>query len=83
MKSTARILSITERFGEDRKQQLTVQLKALRREIKAELLRHIHKGITHAKAEYLEEIRPGLNHFNYKQKAEHTPQTGINSAVSD
>lgn len=67
MRSTARILDITEKFGDDRKRQLMSDLKALRREIKAELLRHIHEGITKAKSEYLEETRPGLNHFNYKK----------------
>ncbi len=59
MKSTARILHIIGKYGENKKPQLASELKALRREIKAELLRHINAGITRAKQEYSDDIKPG------------------------
>ena len=58
MKSTARILSITELFGEDRKRQLTRELKELRRDVKAEMLYHLRQGLHRAEREYYKEIKP-------------------------
>ena len=60
MKSTTRILHIIDKYGEDDKRLLMRELKALRGEIKAELMYHINAGINRAKNEYLNEIKPGL-----------------------
>ena len=75
MKSTARILQITGKYGEDQKPQLVSELKALRREIKAELLRHINAGITRAKNEYSNDIKPGRKFFSINQ-CEKSPSDG-------
>lgn len=61
MKSTARILHITKVYGDDYKLQLAKQLKKLRREVKAELLYHIRKGLKQAEQAYSDEIKPGHN----------------------
>jgi len=58
MKSTARILSITEKFGEDKKQQLAKELRELRREVKSELLYYVRQGLHRAEREYYQEIKP-------------------------
>jgi|GEM_PF-4100553 len=59
MKSTARILQITDKYGKDRKRQLHRDLIELRHEVKQEILYHIHYGITQAKQRYMKEIKPG------------------------
>ena len=68
MKSTARILSITEKFGEDRKPQLTRELKELRREVKAELLYHLRQGLHQAERAYYREIKPAHSRSKYTIK---------------
>ena len=75
MKSTARILYITGKYGEDQKPQLASELKALRREIKAELLRHINAGITKAKNEYSNDIKPGRKFSSINQSGK-SPSDG-------
>ena len=64
MKSTARILNITEKFGGDEKQKLYQELKELRREVKAELLYHVRYGINKAERAYYQEIKPGHKNNN-------------------
>ncbi len=59
MKSTKRILHIIDKYGEDDKRLLMRELKALRGEIKAELLHHIRKGLKQAEQAYSDEIKPG------------------------
>jgi hypothetical protein len=63
MRSTARILDIAEKHGGDDKRKIIKDLKALRREIKAELMGHINAGIRKAQNEYLQEYKPGQKHF--------------------
>ena len=73
MKSTARILNITEKFGGDEKQKLYRELKELRHEVKAELLYHVRYGINKAERAYYQEIKPG--HKNNK------PSRTLNSVL--
>ena len=75
MKSTKRILQITDEYGEDDKRLLMRELKALRREIKAELMRHIDAGIQRAKNEYLNDIKPGQK-FSSINQCEKSPSDG-------
>ena len=75
MKSTSRILHIIDKYGEDDKRLLMRELKALRREIKAELLRHIDAGIQRAKNEYLNDIKPGQK-FSSINQCEKSPSDG-------
>lgn len=67
MKSTSRILHIIDKYGGDDKRLLMRELRALRLDIKAELLRHINAGITRAKNEYLDNIKPGRSMNKYKK----------------
>ncbi len=67
MKSTSRILHIIDKYGGDDKRLLMRELRALRREIKAELLHHINAGINKAKNEYLNDIKPGQKFSNINQ----------------
>ncbi len=75
MKSTARILHIIDKYGGDDKRLLMRELRALRLDIKAELLRHINAGITRAKNEYLDNIKPGQKFSNINQ-CEKSPSDG-------
>ena len=75
MKSTSRILHIINKYGEDDKRLLMRELRALRREIKAELLHHINAGINKAKNEYLNDIKPGQK-FSSINQCEKSPSDG-------
>ncbi len=74
MKSTARILQITEKYGGDDKRPIHHELIELRREIKAELLYHVRYGINKAERAYYQEIKPG-------HKINHKPSRTLNSAL--
>ncbi|HDY87248.1 MAG TPA: hypothetical protein ENH82_03920 [bacterium] len=78
MKSTKRILQITDKYGVDDKQSLYRELRALRRDVKAELLYHVRAGIQIAERAYYDEIKPGHSIKQKYKPGEHPPQTGIN-----
>ena len=81
MKSTKRILQIIDKYGVDDKRLLMKELKALRREIKAELMRHIDAGIQRAKNEYLDDLKPGQK-FSSINHAEHSTQNWATLAIN-